>query len=384
MGYESLSHYTSLTPKRTLVSQRRLGYSGYWMEVSSVGGTAFSDVVLGNRYEVWRREGLDLAEQLQATHLGERYAILPLGWALPDALITQTSPGFLAEIPPGSRMAAQTALAEALFPGSSGLFTGYAPVSWEKVSFSNGKYLVEQGKTGVLTYQIPVSGPALLYFDCAAPADNRLSPALNGSCTITVNGANLRKDFPTQRENGILELGFFTEGTVEITVRLSKSIAPESFEVFGLNVDVLDNICASAKGAELEGGGSRFTLTCRAGEGESLFLPLAYDKGWKAKINGKETALFLTAGGYLSLALQPGENRIELSYTPPGLMAGLALTGLGLLLAAGFFWKGKRWLLRQAGVGKAARIMLFCAAAGAAAAVYVMPVAVYFWLSRGR
>ena len=54
MGYNSLNHYSSLTSQDYLKLMKKLGYSSYWMEVSSNGGTLFSDMLLSHQYTVYK------------------------------------------------------------------------------------------------------------------------------------------------------------------------------------------------------------------------------------------------------------------------------------------------------------------------------------------
>ena len=74
-GYPTTAHYTSLTRADYLSAMKRLGYSSYWMEISSVGGTVLSDAVWNVRYQlgikqdfpswtdiVWSNNMLSIAE----------------------------------------------------------------------------------------------------------------------------------------------------------------------------------------------------------------------------------------------------------------------------------------------------------------------------------
>lgn len=380
MGYESLAHYTSLTPETTLLTQRRLGYSGYWMEVGSDGGTAFTDALLGNEYVIVLRDtlGPEALSDGSAVFVGEKYALVRQPFDLPDAVITDAEPGFLQDLPADSRMDIQSLLARTLFPESGELFTRYQPDATQDVTVSNGEYFLSEGKNGILHWTIPITKPTTLYFDCAAAPTNALSEAVNKSCNIWVNGTFFRKDYPSQAENGILNLGTFTSGTVEVTVELDKEISPESFELFGLDEQALTALCENAAGAELSGSGSRFTLSCTAEEGQTLFVPLSFDKGWKATVNGKEVPISRAAGNYLSLPLEAGEIQVVLSYTPPGLWIGLVLGIVGLLLLGLLLWKKKRfcsmkWLQKTA-------LLLFAAAViGVLLVVYVVPVVIWIF-----
>lgn len=368
MGYHSLSHYTSLTPESYLTTIRRLGYSGYWMEVNSNGGTAFSDALLGNRYILRRLKDADSDSILgeETVYWNHYYLLQELPYRLPSALATNAEPGFLAELPEtSSRPFLQQELADTLFPGAERMFLEYAP---------------DAGSTDAdKTYTIQVEGEQILYFDCSAEPSIRLSEGVNKSCQILVNGQSLRTQYPTQSENGLLELGTFADETVTVTIHISKNISPASFGVFGLDTGVLEKICASAERAEMEVSGNRITAACTAKEGQALFLPVTYDKGWTATVNGEKTEVFRTAGTFLSLSLKEGENQIVLRYTPPGLRAGLLLMGIGLLLAAWLFWKGKSWLLGKTGVKTAMRFIFLAVFLAVMLLVYLLPMTVYLW-----
>ena len=380
MGYESLSHYTSLTPETTLVSQRRLGYSGYWMEVNSNGGTAFTDALLGNRYEVVPRSGLGTEELSSAdtVYCGPVFAIKRLTYRLPDAVVTDAEPGFLEDLPAGSRAEIQGAVAESLFPDSEGLFTIFQPDILEGVTLSDGSYYLEDASSGFLTWNLRLDRDTLLYFDCASPPSNALSEPVNKSCKVSVNGQVIRDQYPTQSDNGILALGEFEAGdVVRVTVELAKDIQPESFEVFGLDAGLLETLCQNAAGGEIQGDGSRRTIVCTAEEGQSLFVPFSYDTGWKAVVNGKEVPISRAAGNYLSLPLEAGENVVELSYTPPGFTAALWIPIGGLVLFFLFFRFGKKWLTACMPLKQGAALLFTAAAIGVAFMVYFFPLIVY-------
>lgn len=371
MGVESLSHYTSLTPQTTLVTQRRLGYSGYWMEVNSNGGTAFTDALLGNRYEVVEKDSL--TPQDTVLWSGEELALTKVPYTLPDAILTKTEPGFLEDLPEGSRMEIQKELAQALFPGSDGIFTLYKEDTSASLTASNRRLATP----GLYRWNIQVDEPSLLYFDCASEPDNSLVSPVNSSCSISVNGVPVKNSYPSKYDNGILFLGEFSHETVEVTVTVSRTIRPESMEVFGIDKMGLENLCENARGAELTGSGSRFTISCTAEEGETLFIPLSWSTGWKATVNGQEVPVSRAAGNYLSIPTQAGENEIVLTFTPPGLPLGVWISAGGLVLGILFFWLGQKRLRKRPGLCTAISCVYSGVAIAAAALVYLVPVAIW-------
>ena len=71
-----------------------------------------------------------------------------------------------------------------------------------------------------------------------------------------------------------------------------------------------------------------------------------YEAGWKLKIDGHTREINeLIGGAWISTSLSAGEHQIELSFRPPGLIAGLLITlaSIGLLIAAEW-WRRRRML----------------------------------------
>ena len=71
-----------------------------------------------------------------------------------------------------------------------------------------------------------------------------------------------------------------------------------------------------------------------------------YEAGWKLNVDGHTREINeLIGGSWISTSLSAGEHQIELSFRPPGLIAGLLITlaSIGLLIAAEW-WRRRRML----------------------------------------
>ena len=71
-----------------------------------------------------------------------------------------------------------------------------------------------------------------------------------------------------------------------------------------------------------------------------------YEEGWTLKVDGRTREISELAGGaWISTSLSAGEHEIELSFRPPGLIAGFLITlvCIGLLIAAEW-WRRRRML----------------------------------------
>lgn len=63
-----------------------------------------------------------------------------------------------------------------------------------------------------------------------------------------------------------------------------------------------------------------------------VFLSIPFDKGWEAKVNGKDAAIIMVDGGLSAILVESGNNAISLRYFPPFVKTGLYFTLLGLLI----------------------------------------------------
>lgn len=66
-------------------------------------------------------------------------------------------------------------------------------------------------------------------------------------------------------------------------------------------------------------------------ERKQIILPIAYDSGWKLAVN-EQFCEILNAEGFLSFVLDPGMNKVEMCYTPEGLVQGILISLVGCCL----------------------------------------------------
>lgn len=384
VGYNSMSHYTSLTSKDYLFAMKKLGYSSYWMEVGSNGGTKLTDAVLGNKYTIYLAGGSPAGAKTVFSNgqfeIAENAPSLPIGFVMKSDRIAD-----LEQLPDGTRFQTQEALFRSLFSSGESLFTEYQPTALENVTLKRaGRYrlTVRDGSPmGVLTYSIPVKGRQTLYFDCFDRLTNHLSEPINSSFTVVVNGREVELDYPSQADNGLVDLGTYADCTVEVKIGVRKDVSAQSFGLAGLRDGVLDRAVAAAAPASLSQSGNTLAGTAFADAGdEYLFLPVSYAAGFSAEVNGKPAEVSRVFDSFLAVKLEKGENRVSVSYLPAGFRPGLALTIAGLLCLAvcvAARRKGKRF--PRAGFWPAAFTALFAVLfALVAFLIYVFPLAVYF------
>ena len=118
----ALSHYTSLTGETALNAMKWLGYSSYWMEIGSNGGTALTDALLAQKYTIALRGTEDGREVL---YQNGDYSIVKTPYTLPFGVVTQSLGEALAD---GDRFQMQQMLFESVFGIDEPLFTRFSPI----------------------------------------------------------------------------------------------------------------------------------------------------------------------------------------------------------------------------------------------------------------
>ena len=354
MGYPTLNHYTSLTDARYLAAMKKLGYSSYWMETSGCCGTAVSDILMSNKYT--------LNEDLSWTPSGSGN----LGYIVPSGVLPET-------LELGDRLQMQNELG-IRFTGRA-LFTRYEPL--ESLTQQDGKFLLEPGS---LHYQIQVGQRETLYFDAFDCISTKLREAINDGFSVRVNGADIAESYPTQRCNGILNLGTFENETVNVEITVHKQMQVCSFGVWGLGDT--GALTGALSNASLRYESGRITGTAEAGEGQSLFLSVPMYSGMRVQVNGSDAPVRQVLDCFMEIPLPEGRSQITVSYIPAGLIPGAAISaGTVLLLLLLWLLRNKRPIVRARSVWyRCAPALLKLGFAAAIAAVYLFPTVA--WITK--
>ncbi|MBQ4383584.1 MAG: YfhO family protein [Firmicutes bacterium] len=341
-GMPTFSHYTSLTNQDTLFALKKLGYSSYWMQSDSQGGTDFSDALLGVSYTVAYNTRIKSGEE--PLYSNDIYSIVRSGYDFPDAIVTDARPDEIIATRSGNRMLAQDTLYKLLFDGEGDLFICYEATDKQNLAVTDDTIsLTGDSTVGQLVYDIYIDGRQTLYFDCFEGRYNtRLNAPANKSCMITVNGKVVVNQYPLQKLNGILDLGTYENESIRVEVMISKNLTHlQSFELFSLAEETMRELERTVKGTDLTFKGSRIIADYTTKNSrETLLIPIPYHPGYTVEINGKKAILYTALSGFMCVELGAGENHIEIRYETPGMWYGLMLSAVGiLLLMAAAVWR---------------------------------------------
>ncbi|MCM1227531.1 MAG: YfhO family protein [Clostridium sp.] len=134
-------------------------------------------------------------------------------------------------------------------------------------------------------------------------------------------------------------LGSFEPGT-EIDLRMT--VANEytivrDFFFYELDEDLLAESINQLKQNQWEitkASGRSLEGTITAESGQMMMTSIPYEPGWTVRVDGKKTEPVEIAKALIGVNLEPGEHTVKMTYTPPGLTAGIVLliAGIGFIV----------------------------------------------------
>lgn len=338
LGYRSLSHYTSLTDRGYIYAMKRLGYSSYWMEVGSHGGTELTDALFSVKYKI---AAVDV-EKDGEVFMGQKYAIYPRKNTIGFGLVTDRDISDIESFEDVNRFEVQQRLYKTLFADDDDdeIMTRYEPVSKGSVvleSDENSTLLTLAGDNNRVNYEFKVNGRQALYFDCFEKPSTNLSEYSYNSFVIKVNDVAIQSNYPSQSSNGLLYLGDYEDSVVTVELRVLQNVSCSSFGVYGLDLDKLDKAVSSAKSAQLNEDRGVITGSYDAKQGEKCIVFLPWSNTLNVEINGERVEYEKTCDDFVVFDLKEGSNDIRITNTPMGVTAGIVISCIGAVVTLGFF-----------------------------------------------
>lgn len=386
LGYNSISHYTSLTSKQYMYAMKKLGYSSYWMEVGSNGGTILTDALLSIKYSIGDYFDFNSCQNIIKTDsklkIAENKICCPIG------ILSNADPENMNKLDFQDRFSVQKKLAENLL-GSAEMLHKYniSYVADGTVKYKNGKYIISASEPDKalcqIRYSLNIKDNQILYFDIFDKLSNNTSERYYESVKVYVNGNCLTSSYPSQKNNGILKLGEFKNEKVEIMVIMTKDIAVKSFGVFGIETKTFNHFAQRVQGCDFYSEGRYITADINTENENYLYMAVPYDKGLTAYINGKKTTLYKVNDSFCAVKLQKGKNSIMLAFMPPGMTIGIIMLIAGIIIF--IIWKIRLSNipnLRQV-LAKISSVLCIMCFGGSLIFIYILPTSLRLavWIS---
>lgn len=334
MGYNSVSHYTSLNSWDYMSVIKRLGYSSYWMKVDANGGTEFSNALLCEKYML-----TDQRTYSDAVCENDIYKIIKSDNFLPLGLVTESDLSLKAEMPKSNRVEIQNEMFKTLLNCNNDLFKkcNYDFVNDLIITKNNKDKYVFSNTTkfrGSIFYKIKVEGKKTLYFDCFDKISNNVAEHIFNTFTVIVNSNKVAETYPDSDKNGILNLGTYEDEIVNVELQLLHDTDCSSFGIYQMDNDLLEKSIDTAQTLDMKAENNQITGSYYndSEKYKWLFISVPYQDSFTAALNGREAECKKVYSGFIGIRLSPGNNNIVLSYKPPYFNMGLGVSCFGVLV----------------------------------------------------
>ncbi len=364
---QALSNWTHFIPYYLQRAACALGYSNQYTRLLDSGGTIFSDTLLNMEKAVARNTfrmpaGYSLLEKGEAFSVYRNDYALPLGFTADDALLTDLT---------AENESAQ--IVKERFDTQNELFHIFAQTQEDLVAWADSaertadRIELERATAEQIVFTYVAGQNEILYLNaCGFKFRERVF--------VQVNGRDIQAPyykhtdfrlFPSDAVNGLMELGSFEPGetvVVAITGAEDLNLKERTIQLGYLALD---------KMAELKKGSVELTDLTRSktglsfqynntGEKRWLFLPVSYDGGWKATLNGKPCEVKKALGAYLAVELPGGSGSVALRHTTPAKGLGAALSLIGLLgFALLLLWRKRAYAANRKAAAAVYALFLF-------------------------
>ena len=331
----ALSNWTHTVSGEAISAMKNMGYSTAYTRLLDTGGTLLTDALLGIK-NIITKEKLEEPFYTLVQNMGE-YNYYSCKYTLPTGVVANKSIG---RIDTSADQIAETnnLLYHSLSDDQENII--------ELMSTSSKLgcfYNVSKSSNG-LTYTVKVTGDKMIYFK---------SP-IRG-ITVTVNGKQIEVPtygsennivYPAEFNNNIVALGSFKDDVISVTFN-NPELVESNISLYTFDIAKLEKLCsdynANYSYTVAANNTSLKTTVTASGSDKMFFVPVPYDKGWSASVNGKQVkASPAVNDGFMAVPLENGVNEIVLSYHPNGMKTGIAVSVITVALAAFAIWMKKK------------------------------------------
>ncbi|MCR5651472.1 MAG: YfhO family protein [Lachnospiraceae bacterium] len=322
------------------------GYNAHFMRILDSGGTVFSDALLHVTQTLTCRDELYTKKAYEKIKQSGDYSLFDNKYILPSVMFTKED--FAGAFKPGTDAAKITnAYYAALYEGC----TGSGPRNEEIAEYHD-------------EMKLHVDGIKALYLHGGSGEEIRV----NGrSIPVPTIGHPDNKEYPAPFNSNLLYLGIYENEDVKIEG------VKEEAKILSVDLLMLEELCSICSGkipVEFSNGSYSFTVT--ADSAKQALVPLTFDRGFKAYVNGKKTRVRNVDEMFMGIPLEEGTNEVRLEFKPFGFTAGIIVSTAGLILALFVlpFFDEKRF-------GNACRILTGAVFAAALTVFYIIPIGAF-------
>ena len=318
-SYHSVNTFSSTSPEGVSLLLRQMGSKAAMNSFQRLGGTHFTDSLLGDKYMILKDEVPADSPLQDIVYSADRFTIirnkytLPLGFMLPyTAADTHTDKS--------SFIRDSLDFQNTLFEDA----TGVASVLNQEEKYESGKDFLHN-----------VQNSGHLYIVCHAEVPESIS--------VSVNDGDAREYKDLKSHNHVVDVGYVNkDDKINITSEDSFTCKIYTLDTdkFTRGITTLQE--SGLKLSEMSDTYLKGTFTTLTKGAYTFTIP--YDDGWTVKVDGQPREIKKSLDAFLRVDVEPGEHEVELSYFPKYLKEGIivSLASVGILCILFALWNKKR------------------------------------------
>lgn len=343
---KSLAHYTSLTNENHMLVMKKLGYGSNWTRTYDGGGTIFTDSLFNVKYIISNRELnssiYNYVDETNGIKIYENKFYIPNGIKISKNNIVND---VLEAI---SVFEAQNNIYKSISNSNENIIEELTDfklinlIKEEKEGYQTYRK-IDESKDAYIELEIDNLGKKQVYLNVLKDLENSKNSVSYNSLKININGEPYNSyfdgiesnEFPTEINNGLLDLGQYENGNVKVTIEVIKNFEVKELSIGLLDTDKLELLSNKYKDvtSDITVNKNKINSTVQGKLGENLFIAIPFDEGFNCNINGNSSKIEKNFDNFISIPLIEGENRIELTYTPKGLVLGSIISSIIILIS---------------------------------------------------
>lgn len=366
----SISSWNGYATNEALKSLKSMGYSSAFTRMIDTGGTLLTDAVMGVKDTL---STTTLPEEAYTcTDVIYNYNYYTNNFTLPTCVVADK---LITEIDTVSTSISQVnnAIYHSLSDDPESIIENLSTTP--KLGCSYNAYTDNEG---MLNFNIKVTGEKMLYFK-----------SFNKNLTIYVDGKELviptymnlnNTKYTAQFNNNLVSLGVFNNQTVNVKVDSDQVITPNSVYLYAFDMDKLEILCNEYNSQDYTATAEKNKLNVTVTTTESnkmLFVPVCYDKGWSATVNGKPVEIEPAINkGFMAIPLENGTNEVTLKFFPNLMPIGIVISIIfvAIFIACIMLRKRSKNTEPPTFLAILAQTVLYLVWGGVIAGVYIVPM----------
>lgn len=327
----SLSSWLHLVTTDQIDAHKDIGYSTYVTKIGDAGGTIFSDAILNVRY-LFSKSKLDkevlkyVGTSADNIKMYEYKEVLPIGLVYDLENKIEDIPDYY------NPFYVQNFLYKRLTNQKQNILK--EPKYTKKIEKTN----IDTIK--VVEYNIRIKEKSYLYFYMNQSDENYIWEIYVNDELLNIPELNCYENsqYPDTSNNGILNLGLYENEEIVVNVFVEETTYIDDIFFSTLDIKQYKEMfdIFEKQESSIQVSNNKIEMKVKTnGNNKTLFLPVVYDEGWTATINGEKVEISRIFNNYIGINLNKGENNIKLTFTPKNLKLGIIIsvfTGVIILI----------------------------------------------------